>query len=82
LKHGKFLFDPHDNYDYGFFSNKVFYSLPGLEKEDVLFRFRYVYKKYYSLQRILGYFFRIKSFTELRWFFSAWKSVRDGWMRS
>lgn len=81
-KHGRFLFDPEDNYDIGPYGGKGFYRLPEISEREMLHRFRYAYFKFYSPLKILQDFIGLRSFAELKWFIYAAISVFRGQFRS
>lgn len=70
-EYGEFLFDPQSNYDFGFYGRKVFYSLPGMDEKEILSRFEYAYRRFYSLPKIIKCCSQIRSISELKWFFNA-----------
>jgi len=77
-RHGKFLFDPESNYDFGFYGSKVFYTLPGMDEKEIISRFNYAYRKFYTIPKILKCVSSIGSFSEFRWFLNATFSVLKG----
>lgn len=81
-KHGKFLFDPEGNYDFGFYGSRAFYTLPGFDEKETLYRFNYAYRKFYSLPKLLKYFSTMRSLSEFQWFLNAAISVIRGKLHS
>lgn len=77
-ENGRFLFDPDDNYDFGYYGGKVFYTLPGADEKEILSRFNYAYRRFYTIPKILKTSLKIKSFNEFMWFAGAARSVFKG----
>ncbi|MCK9602800.1 MAG: radical SAM protein [Candidatus Omnitrophica bacterium] len=77
-KHGRFLFDPEKNYDFGFYAGKPFYALPDLDEKEVSRRFSFAYRNFYNIFQILTDLFSIRTVAELKWFAGAALSVLKG----
>lgn len=77
---GVFLFNPEGNYDFGFYGSKVFYTLPGMSEKEVLYRFDYAYRKFYTFPKVIKHCVKMRSFSELKWFIKAAISVFKGKM--
>ena len=68
---GRFLVNPEENYDYGFFTSKAFFELEGMDEEEARYRFDLAYKSFYTPGKIMRDLFKMKSLSELRWYWRA-----------
>lgn len=65
---GKFLIDPIDGLNVGFYGQSVFYEIGNTKKEDVLKFYRKAYRSfYYRPTKIIELIFSSKSLSELKW---------------
>ena len=78
---GTFLFDPEGNYDFGFYGSRVFYALPGMDEKEILYRFNYAYRKFYTIPKVIKYCSKMRSLAEFKWFVNAGISVVRGKLR-
>lgn len=79
---GRFLFDPHANYDFGFYGDRAFYTLQGVDENEILLRYEYAYRAFYTPGKIIKNSLKIRSFGEFKWFCGGAASVFRGKMHN
>ncbi|TAN42080.1 MAG: B12-binding domain-containing radical SAM protein [Nitrospirae bacterium] len=79
---GRFLIDTERNISSGFYDGKVFYEYEGAKAADILVRYKKAYSEFYTLRKKIGLLFKIRSFSELRWFLSVYLMIVKGLFRS
>ena len=81
-KNGRFLFDPEDNYDYGFFASQPFYELDQIDTHEMTYRFDLAYRSFYTPRKIARDLLGMRSCSELGWYLEAGVSLLRGRFRT
>jgi radical SAM superfamily enzyme YgiQ (UPF0313 family) len=81
-KHGRFLFDPEENYNYGFFASEPFYELDQVDKREMSYRFDLAYRSFYTPKKIARDMLGMRSWSELGWYLAAGVSLLRGRLRT
>ncbi len=75
---GRFLIDTTRTIPSGFYDGRVFFEYGAMDSVTVQNRYQRAYKEFYTFSRRLRALATIRSLSELRWLWQAWRSVNYG----